>query len=620
MKTRHFCLYLLLFSLAAASAQKEEITNFTSEVEVHPDGNLIVTETIAVVAQGNRIKHGIYRDFPTLYWTRLGLRRKVGFEVLEIQRDGRKERWSTSPLDNGLRVWIGDSNRTLPAGPYTYTIRYQTNRQLVVGEDADELYWNVTGNEWEFPIEQAVAKVRLPGGAVPLSIEGYTGPTGATDQNWRMVSQDAGLVVLETTAPLRPGEGFTISIRWPKGFLDPDANPDNFAVMLEDNPYTLLGLGGMLIVFLYYFVTWLLLGRDPPRGVIIPQYNAPVGFTPSAVRFLTGFGRVDNKSFAASVLQLAVRGALKIQDKAGFTLTKTEEEPDLLPGQKKFLHALFGGANTLVLEQTNHARLQKAQEALEKWLRNDFEKAYFVRNSGVWFFGLLLSLAPAGVALLDSSEPMAAGFLVLWLTFWTIGVNALLSAVISTLRSGKPILALPLALFSLPFLAGWFFGAWFLLHYTSPWIFAVFFTGAALNLIFYHLLKAPTLQGRAILDQIEGFRHYLGVAERDRLNLENPPERTPELFEKFLPYALALDVEQRWAEQFSEVLQSSGYEPNWYTGRSFSSLGSAGLASSLGGAMAGAIASSSSAPGSSSGGGGGGSSGGGGGGGGGGGW
>jgi uncharacterized membrane protein len=128
-----------------------------------------------------------------------------------------------------------------------------------------------------------------------------------------------------------------------------------------------------------------------------------------------------------------------------------------------------------------------------------------------------------------------------------------------------------------------------------------------------------------MLDKIEGFKQYLSVAERERLNLLNPPERTPALFEKYLPYALALGVEQAWSEQFSDVLAAAGsdgqaYAPLWYSGTGWSDSNISDFSSSLGGSLTGAIASSSTAPSSSSGSGGGGSSGGGGGGGGGGGW
>jgi uncharacterized membrane protein len=126
------------------------------------------------------------------------------------------------------------------------------------------------------------------------------------------------------------------------------------------------------------------------------------------------------------------------------------------------------------------------------------------------------------------------------------------------------------------------------------------------------------------MDEIGGFKLYLAVAEKERLNILNPPEKTPELFEKYLPYALALDVENEWSEQFAEVLaaasQDGGYRPTWYTGNTWRRWNMEGFASSLGTSLPGAISSSSTAPGSSSGSGGGGSSGGGGGGGGGGGW
>jgi len=144
------------------------------------------------------------------------------------------------------------------------------------------------------------------------------------------------------------------------------------------------------------------------------------------------------------------------------------------------------------------------------------------------------------------------------------------------------------------------------------------------NIIYYHLLKAPTIHGRKVMDEIEGFKMYLEVAEEERLDMLHPPQKTPELFEKYLPYALALGVENDWSEKFADVLAAAsvdtGYSPSWYTGTNWKTAGMTGVVSSLGSSFSSAISSSSSAPGSSSGSSGGGSSGGGGGGGGGGGW
>jgi uncharacterized membrane protein len=145
------------------------------------------------------------------------------------------------------------------------------------------------------------------------------------------------------------------------------------------------------------------------------------------------------------------------------------------------------------------------------------------------------------------------------------------------------------------------------------------------NIAFCGLLKAPTPAGRRLLDQIEGFKLYLEVAEKERLGILNPPEKTPELFEKYLPYALALNVENEWNEQFAEVLEKAaqdpeGYSPDWYHGRSYRDFSGRSFAETFSQGMAAAISSASTPPGSVSGSSGGGFSGGGAGGGGGSGW
>ena len=183
-----------------------------------------------------------------------------------------------------------------------------------------------------------------------------------------------------------------------------------------------------------------------------------------------------------------------------------------------------------------------------------------------------------------------------------------------------------LTLFSLPFVAGEIGAIFFLSQVMETGAVVVFIVIGVVNALFHQLMKAPTLLGRKIMDQLEGFKLYLSVAEKDRLNLANPPKETPELFEKYLPYALALDVEQKWSERFASVLAAAQagdggtYHPMWYHGTSWSRLGAGGFANSLGSSFNSAISSSATAPGSSSGSGGGGFSGGGGGGGGGGGW
>lgn len=616
--------FLVIFFLGAGLlCAAEEITDFHSRIEMQKSGDLLVTETITVQAEGDEIKRGIYRDFPTLYRGRFGLKARVPFEVLETTRNGEPESSRTEPRDNGVRIYLGRKDVLLDAGQSTYVIRYRTGRQLGFFPDHDELYWNVTGHGWVFPIARASAEVVLPPGATLASAEAYTGPQGAKGQDYTVVKKNTG-AFFATTLPLPAKSGLTIVVTWPKGFVDAPPPRGIIEQLARDNVGIVLGLAGLLAALAYFSVTWAIVGRDPQRGVIIPRYEAPGGLSPAAVRYVRGLGKFDDTSLAASVLHLAVVGAIKIKggDKNDYIIEKRPDRPDLPPEARTLFQELLGSRQELRFDNANHTVFQKAKAALLKAVSKQCDAVFFVRNRPVWVIGLLLTLVPLGVSLFDASQPAMAGFLLLWLSIWSLGVVALSSAAISAWKQKgwKRLGAVPLTIFALPFLGGWFFGMGLLIWSTSVWVCAIYLAGIAMVVGFHHLFKRPTAPGRAALDEIEGFRRYLSVAEEDRLNLENPPERTPELFEKFLPYALALGVQQLWAEQFSGVLGAAQYQPEWYSGNQSRNFQAAAFGAGLASALVRSVSSSSSAPGSSSGRGGGGSSGGGGGGGGGGGW
>jgi uncharacterized membrane protein len=223
-------------------------------------------------------------------------------------------------------------------------------------------------------------------------------------------------------------------------------------------------------------------------------------------------------------------------------------------------------------------------------------------------------------------------FMMVWLSAWTVGVTALLKGVSQAWKSVKAdglmrgsAQAIPLTLFSIPFVLGEIIGLGVLFWSAGLAVATIMALALGSNALFHHLLKAPTRAGRQLLDRVEGFKMFLSAVDAQRLNTMSPPDKTPELFERFLPYALALGVEHAWAEQFTEVLAAAGqagrsYSPSWYVGAGAGAFSASSFASSFGDSFSSAVSSSSSAPGSSSGFSGGGSSGGGGGGGGGGGW
>ncbi|TNF49087.1 DUF2207 domain-containing protein, partial [bacterium] len=266
----------------------------------------------------------------------------------------------------------------------------------------------------------------------------------------------------------------------------------------------------------------------------------------------------------------------------------------------------------LKLENKNHTRIKEAIKTLKQSLSEDFHKVHFRTNSKYLGMGALISVGILFVAGFLGGGPKGPFlFITVWLSIWTTAVISLWAArryLMAIIFTGAEIFAITA-----------------FLRMGTAFFITLILILVIVNALFYWLLKAPTRVGRQLMDKIEGFRMYLSTAEQHRLNLMSPPERTPEFFEKFLPYALALDVDQEWAEQFSDVLaqaarEGQGYSPSWYRGPGWSHSHPGKFTSSLGSSLGAAIASSSTAPGSSSGFGGGGSSGGGGGGGGGGGW
>ena len=176
-------LVALLMCLPLAGFAAEYIESFHSDIEIRRNGDLHVTETIRAHAEGRAIRRGIFRDFPTRYTDARGRSMSVDFEVESVKRDGVSEPFRIKDRSNGQRVYIGDSKVYLSPGPYEYTLTYLTSRQLGFFADFDELYWNVTGTDWAFPINSASARVTLPGAATGVELSGYTGPHGSVGKN-----------------------------------------------------------------------------------------------------------------------------------------------------------------------------------------------------------------------------------------------------------------------------------------------------------------------------------------------------------------------------------------------------------------------------------------------------
>ena len=590
---------LALIGMPQAQAQ-ERILSYDSAIEIHADGSLDIVENIRVRAEGSAIRRGIYRDFPTRYRDRFGNRIVVDFEVLGLQRNARPEPWFTERHDNGVRVNTGNDDFLEVPAEYTYTLHYRTDRQLGFFDDHDELYFNAIGTGWNFPVESGSVEVRLPQ-AVPaarMEAGSYLGGYGSSERGFEGSFPAPGVARWTLSRPLARGEGMTVVLSFPKGIVRAPTTAQKAWWLLRDNSAALIALCGLVVLLVFCIVRWHRVGRDPPPGVVVVRYEPPDDYSPADLRFLRRMS-YDDRCFSSDLLASAVDGKVRIH-KEGDSSSETWRleylgapgesstpgtgaasdlrqalhllrtggrglESDGIPGPRRLLDALFKEGRELELDNSNATIVGNARMLHSLQLEKRFKPRMFKRHGGSILAAILIMAVTLALA---------------------IGIG------VAWLGSGI-VLVLPVAL-------------------------AMLATVIAFGIV----VKAPTPEGRKLLDATEGFRRYLAVAERDELAGMQGPGEPPMLdagrYQQLLPYAVALDVEDAWTKQFTLAVGAAAAAATtaaitWYRGGQVDDLGS--MTQAIGNSLSSQIASSASPPGSSSGGGGGGFSGGGGGGG-----
>ncbi|HEX6660950.1 MAG TPA: DUF2207 domain-containing protein [Sphingomicrobium sp.] len=629
---RRALIALLLLAAPAAAQADERILHFSSDVAIQRDASVDVTETIDVRAEHDRINHGIFRDFPTRYRNRIGGQVHVGFTFEGATLDGSPVQASTSPMANGVRIKLGDPEKYVDIGDHRYVIRYRATRELGFFQDYDELYWNATGNGWVFPIDVAEARIHLPEPVKLGQRASYTGPQGSTVSNAEVVDEKPGEIAWRTTAPLGSYEGLTVAVAFPKRVVPAPGPSSRLGAWFADNGPPLAGGAGLVCLLGYFYYAWQRAGRDPRAGTVVPIFSPPDDLTPAGMRYVTKMN-VDNRTFAAALVDMGVRGHIRLVEEEGGWFSRDKTRLDRLDSQtplptdeQNALNALVPVGESIMMIQKNYAEFGAAKKGLSAVLKDQYEGKLFKRNYGWATSGLLFFFAALWVT--AAAIVVAADAASMWqiaVTLGAIAVAAMLSFVIhGSSTVGKCLFSL------IGFVA---------FVVASAVGFPVFTealnSGAGLPLLIPALalpfvitcfwwISAPTKEGRAVLDHIAGFKQYLSITERERLDRMTAPEDTPEIFEKYLPFAIALGVENRWADRFQSVLAAAAAQGQqgflWYSGHSDPWNNPGRFAESIGSSLTSTISAASTAPGSSSGSGGGGSSGGGGGGGGGGGW
>lgn len=638
---------------------QERIEQFDAVVRVQSDASLDVVETIMVTAEGNKIKRGIYRDFPTISQDRQGRSLEVGFTVLGVQRDGVNIPYELKDIRFGKRVYLGAMDAYLtPHQRYTYTLHYTTTRQVGQFDTYDEIYWNVTGDQWEFPIMQATATIYPPAGAGFLGQAFYTGKHGEKGKDASVSGTTEGALAYVTTRPLSPREGLTVAASWPKGFVTAPP-PQYVEAPAPSSPWLLLvGSGASIIV---YLIMWRRVGRDPQRGTIIPLFTPPTGISPSLASAMLSMHYQYNpvRTFTTGLIALAVKQRIFINQKNGeFSVTENLACPDNAPplsedelalSQGLFAPSIMqqptmqafqrtgapilstiegmanaafsetvtqdaNGAHTLTFDRHSASHVRSLSQQHEMRLQTLVQKHYYRANMlaivraslaavGLPLAGLLLSVDRGSV------EPML--LLGIPSLFGAVGLLLFIRSIQSKMagiRVAWRTILLPLFVLSIALIFGWLIAQEQLQD--TPWWMAAPSVLAPLLIVFGNsLLKAPTLAGRKLLDDLMGFKMYLGTAEKHRFDTMQPPTMSLELFEAYLPYAFALGVEQTWSERFESEIPTesrSSYRSGFLHGTTLHALSSGAFSSQLSSQLSSTLSSGSGGGGSSGGGGGGG--------------
>lgn len=565
----------------------EGINDYQVDIEVTEDGLLEVTERILITAEGKQIVHGINREIPLAFIAADGHRARSVLTVLDIERDGEPENHEIIETNRGAIIQIGRSDAELAPDDYLYEIRYRINRVISHASDEhDRLIWNVNGNEGRFPIDALSVQVALPDGATPLAVDVYTGHYGEHGKD-ATIEQFSNVVTFEATRPYAAGENMTIELLLPKGAIQAPDEATLNQWWHDDHESAISGAITVSWSALLAFFLWLLFGRDPRPGVIVPRWDPPGGMSPGRVNYSASrnFGTGFWTAFSATIIDLAVKGKVVLEDLSdGITVRKTTDEDDsrLPTEQAAIMRRLPPAGEGFRFDSGNATEIRELGDAFRNAVLAEIGHKFYKPRKWIWIsFSLLMFLALAvhegtftvGVEYLDGWAPshwIAA--IIAWFftrkAVWKWRNLLFLSrqadakerlSILSNLAIATAIL--------------WVFA---LIVYADAPVprdnFLLAFSLLMICTLLWAFIGRLSRTGREVMDGVAGLRLYLELAEKDRLALADAPTMSPAHYETLLPYAVALGVEKAWSEHFESALAGARtidgqgeYHPPWYT-------------------------------------------------------
>lgn len=635
-----FCSFLGFGQLETASASDyntekdnnvERIINFHSVIDVQKDASIVVTELIKVHSEAQEIKRGVFRSLPTSRNLN-GSSQKVKYDIVSVKKDGVKEDYHTESDGGFLKIYVGQKDVILSPGDYEYEIKYSAKNQIGFFDKYDELYWNVNGAEWGFDVENISAKVNLPQGANILQNACYTGVIGSKESNCssKVINNQS---IEWTGNSLATHENLTIAVGFTKGIILPPPPP----TFLEKYGISITLTLVMLGLLINGYSTWRKYGVDPVKPTVYPQFNVPDNLSPAALGYLK-FESFKSSYLTASLVNLAIKGFVQIieeEEPSFFGLSKSKifkvkklKEPDQsLPKEEiGVMNNLFQNRSVVNFDSQYDSKVESTVDDYRANLLYQFKDFLSAGNNSkmvivpaLIVFGVFIACFILSNWINDTMTFAGVGmFGLVFVAIFGVAIYAILKSV-----KNAGCLIAAILIFFFPFIGGIILFMFVAdLDFNSKACIVFLGLGIVYLIVFKILIKRPSEEKLRIQSLIDGFKMYMGSAENEQLKFHNSPKMTPEILEKYLPYAMVLGVDDIWGKKFEAALAAMaiGYTSSWYMG---SMLNMNSFGSSLNSSLSNSISSGSTAPSSSSsssGSSGGGFSGGGGGGGGGGGW
>lgn len=514
------CALAMSAGAAAVHAQGRslEIRDMHARIVVTRAGDVSVTERFVVHFDGTW--NGIYRSIPVEYTGPAGLNYTLRLRIESVTDEaGTPLRHEVERAGDSRRIkmWVpgaSDATRTI-------VLTYRAENALRFFEEHDELYWNVTGAEWDFPIQRVTAEVILPEDVTGLRTTAFEGAHGSTES--AAIEQTGSIVTVRGTEPLGFRRDMTLAVAWNPGVITRPTATQKAAAVFASNSV----LFAPVLAFVIMFAAWRRFGRDPEPGSVFVRYEPPPALTPAEAGTLID-DRADVRDITATLVDLAVRGFVRIDEQKKeqlfglinsrdyeITLLHPEQWPQLKPHERALLQALsvHSHDDRVLLSELKNEFYKHLPEIRKHLTRSLVDGGFYVRNPTIVRGAWLVIAVLAGMGVMLAAGVAAARFHI-------SPVAASLAAVAT---------GLVVAVF------GW-------------------------------LMPRRTPDGARMHTWLRGFEEFLGRVEKDRL--ERLVE-SPAVFEKFLPYAMAFGVESNWARAFEGLATQP---PTWYhtnDGRAF---------------------------------------------------